>query len=352
LGIAALEDKIVQRAVTGVLNAIYEVDFLGFSYGFGTGRRPHEALDALAAGIRFKKVSWVLDADIRGYFDAINHEWLLRFLEHRIGDKRVLRLVKKWLRAGVVESGKWTGSEEGTPQGASLSPLLANIYLHYVLDLWAHQWRRCSARGDVIIVRWADDFVLGFEDREDARRFLAELQSRLRKFSLELHPEKTRLIRFGRFARRDSRRLDGQRKPETFNFLGFTHACSVTLAGKFMVLRTTIRKRFIAKIRHIGIELRKRRHLSIMQQGIWLRSVVQGYFNYHAIPGNGKRLSAFRGQVARKWYRSLRRRSQRSRLDWTKMTRIVAKWLPPVRILHPWPEERFLATTRGRSPVR
>ena len=343
LGIAALEDKIVQRAVTEVLNAIYEVDFLGFSYGFRPGRQAHVALDALAVGIRWKKISWILDADIRGYFDSIDHGWLMKFLEHRIADGRMLRLIQKWLKAGVIEDGKWTASEEGSPQGASVSPLLANVYLHYALDVWVHWWRRRVARGDVIVVRWADDFVVGFQYETDARRFLEELRHRFQKFSPDLHPEKTRLIRFGRFARRDSRRFDGRRKPETFNFLGFTHHCGMNRNGTFMVCRTTMKKRIAAKLQAVKAELRKRMHDGLVLQGLWLESVVRGYFAYHAIPGNWKAIGAFRTQVARLWYRTLRRRSQKTRITWDHMTRVVKAWLPPARILHPWPEQRFAA---------
>lgn len=352
LGIAALEDKIVQRAVTEVLNAIYEVDFLGFSYGFRPGRQAHQALDALAVGVRFKKISWILDADVRGYFDAISHQWMLKFLEHRIADKRMLRLIRKWLKAGVIENGEWTASEKGSPQGASVSPLLANVYLHYVLDLWVHWWRQHHARGDVIIVRWADDFVVGFQYEADGRRFLEQLRDRFRKFSLELHPEKTRLIRFGRFARRDSRRFDGRSKPETFDFLGFTHYCGVNRNGKFMVCRITMKKRFVAKLREIKAELRKRMHHSIVEQGHWLASVVRGYFAYHAIPGNWEAIGAFRTQVARMWYKTLRRRSQRTRITWDRMTKTVHTWLPLARILHPWPEQRCAAIIQGRSRMR
>jgi group II intron reverse transcriptase/maturase len=351
LGIAALEDKIVQRAVAEVLNAIYETDFLGFSYGFRPRRQAHVALDALAIGIRFKKISWILDADIRGYFDAINHDWMMKFLEHRISDRRILRLIQKWLKAGVIENGEWSASEEGSPQGSSISPLLANIYLHYVLDLWVHQWRKRQARGDVIIVRWADDFVLGFQYEDDAKRFLEELRDRFSKFSLELHPEKTRLIRFGRFARRDCRRFDGRRKPETFNFLGFTHCCGVNRNGKFRVCRTTMRKRLTAKLHEVKPELQKRMHQSIPEQGAWLASVVRGYFNYHAIPGNWAALGAFRTQCSRLWYKTLRRRSQKKRLTWERMIRIIATWLPPAGIIHPWPEQRLAAITQGRSRV-
>lgn len=352
LGVAALEDKMVQRAATEVLNAIYEVDFLGFSYGFRPGRQAHQALDALAIGIRFKKISWILDADVRGYFDSIDHNWMMKFMEHRVSDKRMLRLIKKWLKAGVIEDGQWFASEAGSPQGASISPLLANIYLHYVLDLWAHQWRQRYARGDVIIVRWADDFVVGFQYEDDAKRFHAELRDRFKKFSLELHPEKTRLIRFGRFARRDGRHFDGRKKPETFDFLGFTHYCGVNRKGKFMIRRITMKKRFSTKLHEVKSELRKRMHQSIAEQAKWLSSVVRGYFQYHAIPGNWKVLGAFRTQVTRMWYKTLRRRSQKSRLNWGRMTKIADAVLPPARILHPWPEQRFAATIQGRSPVR
>jgi group II intron reverse transcriptase/maturase len=349
LGIAALEDKIVQRAAAEVLNAIYEVDFLGFSYGFRPARRAHQALDALAVGIRFKKISWILDADIRGYFDSINHDWLMRFLEHRIADRRMLRLIRKWLKAGVIEDGERSASDVGSPQGASISPLLANVYLHYVLDLWVQQWRRRNARGDVIIVRWADDFVMGFQHEGDAKQFLEDLCARFEKFSLELHPEKTRLIRFGRFARRDVRRFDGRSKPATFNFLGFTHYCGVNRNGKFQVGRLTLRKRLTAKLGEVKAELRRRMHDSLITQGRWLESVVRGYLNYHAIPGNWQALGAFRTQVARLWYRTLQRRSQTSGVSWERMTRIVKAWLPPARILHPWPEQRLAAIIQGRS---
>lgn len=352
LGIAALEDKIVQRVAAEVLNSIYETDFLGFSYGFRPGRRAHEALDALAMGIRTQKISWVLDADIRGYFDAIDHGWMMKFLEHRIADRRVLWLIQKWLTAGVVEEGKWTESTVGSPQGASLSPLLANIFLHYVLDLWVQSWRKRKAEGDVIIVRWADDFVIGFQHGWEAQSFLEELRERFKKFSLELHPEKTRLIRFGRFAKRDAVRYDGRRKPETFNFLGFTHQCRVNRNGTFMVVRTTMRKRLTAKLKGVKEELRKRMHEPIGKQGRWLASVVRGYFQYHAIPLNGAAIDAFRTQVARLWYRTLKRRSQRSNLNWGRMTQIVDAWLPKARILHSYPEQRFAERIRDKSRVR
>ena len=351
LGIAVLEDKIVQRAVTEVLNAIYEADFLGFSYGFRPGRQAHTALDVLDVGIRYKKISWILDADVRSYFDRISHDWMLKFLEHRIADKRILALIQKWLKAGVLEQGKWAASEEGTPQGSSISPLLANVYLHYVFDLWAHQWRKRHARGDVIVVRWADDFVVGFQYEDDARRFKEALHDRFQRFSLELHPEKTRLIRFGRFARRDCR-LDGRRKPETFNFLGLTHTCGVNRAGKFLVRRTTMRKRLTAKLHEVKAELQRRMHQPVPEQGRWLQSVVRGYFAYHAVPGNWKALGTFRTQCTRLWYRALRRRSQKSRLRWDRMTKIANAWLPPARIIHPWPEQRLAALIRGKSRMQ
>jgi RNA-directed DNA polymerase len=351
LGIAALEDKILQRAVVEVLNGIYEADFVGFSYGFRPGRSPHDALDALAAGIYNKKVSWVLDADIRDFFTSLDHSWLVRFLEHRIADRRVLRLIQKWLRAGVVEDGKWSQTEGGTAQGASASPLLANVYLHYVFDLWAHQWRRRHAHGDVIIVRYADDYIVGFEHQHDAQRFLADLRDRLAKFELELAPDKTRLIEFGRFAAR-TRKARGQGKPETFEFLGFKHLCSKTKNGRFMLKRITIAKRMRTKLREVKDELRRRRHHPIPEQGRWLGSVVRGHYAYYAVPGNSDSINAFYNQVTRHWFRSLRHRSQRTRLNWTRMRRISARWLPPPKRMHPFPNARFDAQTQGRSPVR
>jgi RNA-directed DNA polymerase len=352
LGIAALEDKIVQRAVTEVLNAIYEADFLGFSYGFRPGRRAHVALDALAVGIHIKKISWILDADIRGYFDSINHDWMIKFLEHRIADKRMLHLIRKWLKAGVIENGEWKASEEGSPQGSSISPLLANIYLHYVLDLWVQQWRQRQAKGDVIIVRWADDFVAGFQYEDEASRFKEALRVRLQRFSLELHPEKTRLIRFGRFARQDCERLEGRRKPDTFNFLGFTHYGGVHLNGKFFVGRLTQRKRLTAKLHEVKAALRDRMNQSPAEQGRWLALVIRGYFAYHAVPGNSAALGSFRKQCTRLWYTTLRRRSQRSCLNWACMKRLAKIWLPPTRVLHPWPEARFAVFIQGRSRMR
>jgi len=345
LGIAALEDKIVQRAVVEVLNAIYEADFRGFSYGFRPGRSPHRALDALTVGIEQRRVNWVLDADIRDFFGQLDHDWLGKFLRHRIADKRVLRLVGKWLAAGVIEDGKWTKSDAGSPQGASVSPLLANVYLHYVLDLWADWWRCRQARGDVIIVRFADDFTVGFEYREDAERFLAELRERFAKFGLELHPGKTRLIEFGRHAARD-RVARGAGKPETFDFLGFTHICATSPGGRFWVRRITISKRMRAKLTEVGDQLRKHRHQPIPEQGRWLASVLRGHMAYYAVPGNTQAVAAFRDQLTRHWLQALRRRSQKGRrLTWARMDRIQKRWLPPVRVKHPFPGQRLAVRT-------
>jgi group II intron reverse transcriptase/maturase len=351
LGIAALEDKLLQRAVVEVLNAVYEEDFLGFSYGFRPGRSPHGALDALAVGILRKKVNWVLDADIRDFFSMLDRAWLERFLEHRIADKRVLRLIRKWLSAGVIEDGSWSDTPEGAPQGASASPLLANVYLHYVFDWWVWQWRSRQARGDMIVVRFADDFIVGFEHQGDAKQFLHDLRERFTKFGLELHPDKTRLIEFGRFAAQ-RRAARGLGKPETFDFLGFTHICGRGKNGSFWLRRHTISKRLRAKLRQVKDQLKRRRHLPIPDQGRWLGSVVRGHLAYYAVPGNSRAISAFHRQLGRLWRRALRRRSQRHRLSWRRMERLIARWLPPARIRHPYPEVRFDARTRGRSPVR
>jgi group II intron reverse transcriptase/maturase len=351
LGIAALEDKILQRAVVEVLNSIYEQDFLGFSYGFRPGRSPHAALDALSTGLRRKRVNWVLDADFRDFFTRLDHSWLVKFLEHRIADKRVLRLIGKWLAAGVIEEGTWTACEEGVPQGASVSPLLANVYSHYVLDLWAHQWRRQHAHGDLILARFADDFVVGFEHRKDAERFWAALRDRLAKFGLDLNAEKTRLIEFGRFAAQD-RKARGLGKPETFRFLGFTHICGKTQSGQFRVLRITDSKRMKAKLHAVKGELRRRRHLPIPEQGRWLANVLRGHANYYGVPGNQRALYAFRSEVVRLWFMALRRRSQRTTVTWERMGRIRARWLPFLYVTQPWPETRFDARTQGKSPVR
>jgi RNA-directed DNA polymerase len=341
LGIAALEDKIVQLAVVTILNEIYESDFLGFSYGFRPGRSQHQALDALTVGITRKRVNWVLDLDIRGFFDNMSHEWTIKFVEHRVGDPRVLRLTKKWLKAGVSEDGKWQESKIGTPQGAVISPLLANIYLHYALDLWVEAWRRKAARGDMIVVRYADDVVLGFELKEEAERFLRELRERLAKFGLDLHPEKTRLIEFGRYAvpNREGR---GQGKPETFDFLGFTHMCGKNRkTGYFVVQRKTVKKRMRAKLQALKEELRKRMHEPIAETGEWLKTVVRGYFQYHAIHGNTASLGTFRKRLSRLWRNVIRRRGQLGRPNWAKLDRIFERWLPRPRVLHPYPHARF-----------
>ena len=351
LGIATLEDKIVQRTVVEVLNAIYEEDFLGFSYGFRPGRSPHDALDALAVGITERKVNWILDADVSDFFSKLDQAWLMRFLEHRIADKRVLRLIRKWLAAGVIEDGNWSETIEGSPQGASVSPVLANVYLHYVFDRWTQQWRRRHARGDMVVTRFADDFVVGFQHLGDAKQFLHDLHERFAKFNLELHPDKTRLIEFGRFAASD-RKERGHPKPETFDFLGFTHICGKTKDGRFWLRRVTIKKRLRAKLKQVKAELRRRRHLLVPEQGRWLASVVRGHLAYYAVPGNIDALSAFRDEVRRLWREALRRRSQRSRLTWERMSRIANRWLPPARIVHPYPSVRFAARTQGRSTVR
>ena len=351
LGVPVLEDKIVQRAVVEVLNAIYEQDFLGFSYGFRPGRSPHQALDAISVGIMTMKVNWVLDADIRSFFDTLKHEWLVKFVEHRVVDRRIVRLIQKWLAAGVLEDGKRTQSELGTVQGGSISPLLANLYLHYVFDLWVRQWRTRQAHGDVVVVRFADDFVVGFQHRDEAERFLVELRERFAQFGLELHPDKTRLIRFGRFAAQD-RRARCETKPETFNFLGFTHCCARTRKGKFMVLRQTMRKRWQAKLHEVKAELRRRLHTPVPEQGAYLRSVVRGHVQYYGVPMNGQAIGAFRRALARTWWRVLRRRSQGNHLPWRRMRRHVARWLPPARICHPYPLERLRVTTQGGSRMR
>ena len=343
LAIAALEDKIVQRAVVAVLSAIYEEDFLGFSYGFRPGRGTHHALDALCVGIVSKKVSHILDADIRSFFDEISQEWLTRFLEHRIGDRRIIRLIQKWLKAGILEDGIVSVSEKGTGQGSVISPLLANIYLHYALDLWAARWRRREATGDMIIVRYADDFIVGSQHESDARRFLDEMRKRLGEFALSLHPEKTRLIEFGRYAA-ERRKRRGLGKPETFNFLGFTFICGTTRSGKFQLQRKTRRDRMQAKLRKIKETLRRCMHRPIPEQGKWLGQVVRGYFNYHAVPTNGQALNVFRHHITDLWRRTLRRRSQKDRMTWERMTQLVDAWLPKPIILQPWPSDRFAVT--------
>jgi len=342
-GVVALEDKIVQRAVAAMLNAIYEEDFLGFSYGFRPGRGAHDAMDALCVGIHSKKVSYILDADIRSFFDEISWEWLVRFLEHRIGDRRIIRLIQKWLKAGILEDGVVSVSDKGTGQGSVISPLLANIYLHFALDLWAARWRRREATGDMIIVRYADDFIIGFQHENDAQRFLDEMRKRLGEFALSLHPEKTRLIEFGRFAA-ERRKRRGLGKPETFDFLGFSFICGKTRSGQFQIKRKTRRDRMRAKLREIKEAMRRRMHQPIPAQGKWLRQVVRGYFNYHAVPTNAHALAVFRHHVTDLWRRTLRRRSQKDRMTWERMTQLVSDWLPEPIILHPWPSDRFAVT--------
>jgi group II intron reverse transcriptase/maturase len=344
LGVTALEDKIVQRATVEVLNAIYETDFLGFSYGFRPGRSPHRALDALYTGLTMRRVNWVLDVDIRSYFDCISHEWLVKFVEHRIADRRVVRLIQKWLNAGVLEDGKHLRVEEGTPQGGSASPLLANIYLHYVFDLWVHAWRQKRAHGDVVVVRFADDIVLGFQVQADAERFWAELAERFRKFALELHPDKTQLLEFGRSAA-DFRKRRGLGKPDTFTFLGFTHMCGKTRKGRYTVLRQTNRKRLQAKLQAVKAELRRRMHDPIPEVGPWLKSVVGGHLRYFGVPSNRYALAHFRFSVGKLWHQVLVRRSQRGRVPWERMKRLISRWLPPARICHPYPSLHVRVTT-------
>ena len=342
LGIAALEDKIIQAATVTILNQIYEEDFLGFSYGFRPGRSQHDALDALAFAIEHKKVNYILDCDIRSFFDNLDKSWLLQFVEHRVADPRILRLIQKWLKAGVMEDGMWSDPETGTPQGSVASPLLANVYLHYAFDLWVNVWRQKRAQGEVIVVRYADDIVLGFQYQTDADRFREHLTERLKKFGLELHPDKTRRIEFGRFAE-PNRKKRGEGKPETFGFLGFTHICGKTKNEKFALKRKTIAKRMSAKLKEIKQQLRTRMHDPTAQTGKWLQSVVQGYFNYHAVPGNLSQLCVFRNRVIRLWRWALRRRGQKRRPNWARMTRLAQRWLPTPRALHPYPDARFAA---------
>ncbi len=344
IGKNAMEDKIVQRTFSEVIGEIYEADFLGFSYGCRPGCSPHKALDALSVALERKRVNWVLDADVRGFFESIDHEWLLRFLQHRIADPRVLRQVKKWLKAGVLEEGEIHVAKAGTPQGGNVSPLLANVYLHYVLDLWAHRWRRQSARGTVIIVRYMDDFVVGFEHREDAERFLSELRERMNRFHLELHAGKTRLIEFGRSAARNRKRR-GEGKPETFDFLGFTHICSTDRRRRFIVRRHTIRQRVAAKLKSIKIELKRRRHQKLAKQRQWVIAVLQGHYQYYGVPRNIRALHAFYHEILRHWWRALRRRSQKNRLPWERFCQKADHWLPRPRITHPYPNQRLCVTT-------
>ena len=340
LAVAALEDKIVQGACVMTLNAIFEEDFLGFSYGFRPARGPHDALDALSVAITNRKVNHILDADVRDFFGSVSQDWLIRFLEHRIGDKRIIRLIRKWLKAGILEDGIVTVADRGTGQGSVISPLLGNIYLHYVFDLWAERWRRQEARGDMIVVRYADDLVAGFEHEGDARRFLDAMRERFEAFALSLHPEKTRLIEFGRRAAVD-RKERGVSRPETFTFLGFTHICGKSRRGLFQLQRKTRRDRMRAKLQEIKVELRRRMHQAIPVQGHWLKQVVTGHFAYYAVPTNSRALSAFRHFVTDLWRRMLRRRSQKDGFTWERMTKLTDSWLPPPRILHPWPDQRF-----------
>ena len=338
LGIAVLEDKIVQGAVVRILNAIYEEDFLGFSYGFRPERGAHDALDALSVALQFEKVGWVLDADIQSFFDTMSHEWTMKFIQHRVADPRIQRLIQKWLQAGVSEEGEWSSTTIGTPQGAVISPLLANVYLHYALDLWAHQWR---AAGEMFIVRYADDVIFAFQYQTDAERFREALAERLRTFGLALHPEKTRLIEFGRFAE-SSRKDRGQGPPETFDFLGLTHICGRTRDGKFQVKRRTVAKRMRARLAAIKLELRRRMHRPVRDTGQWLRAVVRGYYQYHAVPGNVSMLGRFRHRLVRLWRHALVRRGGKHRPTWQQVTLLSARWLPPVAVLHPYPIERFI----------
>ncbi len=349
IGIASLEDKLVQKAVVWVLQNIYEQDFLGFSYGYRPGMSPHKALDALTVALTSKKVNWVLDADVEGFFDKIDHSWLIKFLEHRIVDNRILRLIRKWLRAGVSEEGEWSETKEGTPQGSVISPLLANVYLHYVFDLWIQWWRCNRSRGDIVVIRYADDMVIGFEHKDEAEACLEELRSRFAKFSLKLHDKKTRLIEFGRFAA-DRRRACGKGRPETFDFLGFTHRCGVTRRhGWFTIHRETMAKRMRATLAAIKVQLRYRMHWPIGSIGRWLARVLRGWYGYHAVPGNIVRLQQFRDALVKLWLQSLRRRSQKHSWTWSRMKRLSDLVLPKAKIQHPYPNERFRALLKARA---
>ena len=350
LGVAALEDKIVQKAVAEViLTPIYEAEFLGFSYGFRPRRGAHDALDALATGIQRRKINWIADADIRGYFDNVSRDWMLRFLEHRIGDRRVLRLISKWLNAGVMEDGEWKDTLRGTPQGAVISPILANIYLHNVVDLWFHRkWRNREAEGETIIVRYADDFVVGFQHKRDAERFLEDLKERLGRFELEMHPDKTRLLEFGRFAA-ENRRKRGQGRPEAFDFLGFTHYCRKTRKGRFGLGRKPVAKRAVRTLKRIEEELRKRRHDGVEETGQWLGRVLNGWLNYFAVPTSFPYLMRFARSIVKVWQKVLCRRSQRGGRSWKRIMQLVALYWPKLEIRHPWPDQRFAVGTQGRS---
>jgi RNA-directed DNA polymerase len=350
IGVAALEDKIVQQAVVTILNQIYEADFKGFSYGFRPGRSPHQALDALSVGIQRKRVNWILDADISAFFDKLNHEWAVKFIEHRVADPRMLRLIQKWLKAGVSEDGQWSETESGTPQGSVVSPLIANVYLHYAFDLWADVWREKVAKGDMIVVRYADDLVVGFQHRTDAERFLREFKDRMAKFGLELHPDKTWLIEFGRYAARD-REQRGEGKPETFTFLGFTHFCGQRhKTGTFTVRRITAKKRMVAKLKAIKVELQRRKHDRTTEVGAWLEKVIQGYYQYHAVPRNIDQLRLFKKRLNRLWRDVLIRRSQRAQIRWERLLSLFNRWIPDPRVLHPYPDARFAATYPSWKP--
>jgi group II intron reverse transcriptase/maturase len=351
IGVPALEDKIVQRATVAVLNAVYEPEFAGFSYGARPGRSAHQALAALDQALMHKPINWVLDADLRDFFGSLDQGYLVRFVEHRIGDKRVIRLVKRWLAAGVLEDGAWTRSETGTPQGGSISPLLSNLYLHYVLDLWAQRWRTTAARGEVITVRYLDDFIVGFQDRTDADAFLGALRERLGQFGLQLHPDKTRLLEFGRHAAQH-RRGRSEGKPETFQFLGFVHRCGRTRKGGFMVHRHTVGSRLRAKLKEVKLELRQRWHAPIPEVGRWLGAVVRGHCQYYGIAGNARAIRRFRDEVSRLWHRALGRRSQKGQVRWERMQRLITRYIPRACIAHPWPWVTFAVMTQGRSPVR
>ena len=340
IGITALEDKIVQRAVTEVLDAVYEEDFLGFSYGFRPGRGPHDALDAVTVAIEKRPIRWVLDADIHGFFDTIDHEWMMRFVEHRIADRRVHRHNKKWLNAGVLEDETWREIDEGTPQGGVISPLLANIYLHYVLDTWAYWWRKHVARGCVIIVRYADDFIVGFQHKEDAERFHAELRDRLAKFNLTLSEQKTRLLPFGRYAN-TKHGGGGGGKPGTFGFLGFTHIFGKTRNGTFCVLRRTMAKKKNAKLADLAKQLRIRMHRPIRETGAWLQAVLRGHYQYYGVPRNYNSMGAFRHRLIEQWRKVLRRRSQKHRITWRYMDHLAERWLPRPKITQPYPTQRL-----------
>jgi RNA-directed DNA polymerase len=351
IGVPAVEDKIVQRATAAVLNAIYEPEFAGFSYGARPGRNAHQALAALDQALEKRQVNWVLDADLRDFFGSLDHAWLMRLVEHRIGDQRVVRLIQRWLAAGVLEDGAWTQSEVGAPQGGSISPLAANLYLHYVFDLWAQRWRRTAVRGDMVVVRYLDDFIVGFQDRADAERFLDAVRARLGRFGLSLHPDKTRLLEFGRYAA-SNRQRRGDQKPETFQFLGFVHACGRTRRGWFAVHRHTIGQRLRAKLKEVSEELRQRWHAPIPEVGRWLGAVVRGHCQYYGIAGNSHAIKRFRDEVCRLWRRALARRSQRGDVSWERMHRLTRRWIPPAHIVHPYPSVQFAVITQGKSPVR